>query len=336
MIRLQTRWVVAAARVAVAATVLAVAACSRRPPRPAERLVLADLRQPATSLTFVAQAMGCFRREGLVVEERTFDAGRDAIVLLAKGEADVAIAFETPTVRQYLEDGRVRALATLHTSTRNSRVIARRDRGIATVGDLRGKRIGASLGTNTEFLVSTLLTFGGIAPSDVTVVDVPPAAGPGELAAGRLDAVALWDPHAGRAAAVLGEDAVVLQTDLYTEFSLVATRADVVASRRPALLALLRGLACAERATQERPREAFEAVRAKLPERSEAEIRAALARVSRGISLDDVLLTVLRREGEWLRAAAPAGAPARDPARLVDPTLLDEVLPEAVNLPASR
>src|SRR5690242_20916845 len=51
-----------AAGVALAAAALAAAGCERGASAGApERLVLADLRQPATSLTFVAESAGCFR-----------------------------------------------------------------------------------------------------------------------------------------------------------------------------------------------------------------------------------------------------------------------------------
>src|SRR5512133_41430 len=122
-------------------------ACAQRPGARA-RLVVATVRQPATSLFFAAQATGCFAEQGIQVEERTFELGRDALDLLRTGPADAAISYETPLLRAAFTDQRLRALTTLHTSTRNTRLVARRGSGIRDFEDLAGKRIGAAAGTN--------------------------------------------------------------------------------------------------------------------------------------------------------------------------------------------
>lgn len=325
-------WVAALVLAALALLVLGLAV-QRRVAGATDRLVVAAVRQPATSLFFVAKAGGCFARERLEVEERTFELGRDALVALLDGAADVAVAYETPILRSYGRDDRLRALTMLHTSTRNTRAIARRDRGIAAVADLRGKRLGAAHGTNADFFVDHLLALGGVPRAEVTVVDVPPEKAAAAIAAGEVDAVALSDPYAAHVAEALGEGAVEIVTDLYAEFSMAATRADTIAARRPALLAFLRGLACGERLLRDRPAEADAAVRARFPEQSEAAVRAALGRVTRGLGLDESLRAVLRREAEWM---AHDGAALPDLERLLDATLLDEVEPEAVNLVTRR
>jgi ABC-type nitrate/sulfonate/bicarbonate transport system substrate-binding protein len=301
---------------------------------PRHHLTVAAVRQPATSLFFVARASGCFDRERLVVEERTFELGRDALVLLLSGDADVAIAYETPTLRAYARDDRLRVLTTLHTSTRNTRVVARRDRGIESVRDLRGKRLAAAKGTNAEFFVDHLLTLGGVARDEVTIVDVAPEVAPAALEAGEVDAVALSDPHAARARDALGGRAVEILTDLYTEFSMASARAETIATRREALRALVHGLACAERFLLDHPEEAYAAIRPRFADLTDGDLRAALGRVTRGVGLDEVFSAVLRREAEWMRANGGFAAP--DLSSLLDSSLLDEVEPEAVNLLSRR
>jgi NitT/TauT family transport system substrate-binding protein len=69
----------AALAVAVAAAALLAVRAAR--PAPPLRLVVAAVRQPATSLFFVAQASGCLAAERLEVEEHDFDLGRDALGL---------------------------------------------------------------------------------------------------------------------------------------------------------------------------------------------------------------------------------------------------------------
>jgi ABC-type nitrate/sulfonate/bicarbonate transport system substrate-binding protein len=315
------------------AAAVAASGCTSR----VDRLVVAAVRQPATSLFFVAQESGCFDEERLQVEERTFELGRDALALMREGGADVAIAYETPTLRAAFDDDRIRVLTTMHTSTRNTRLVARSDRGLEDVPDLRGKRIGLAHGSNADFFVELVLRFGGVPRSEVTVVNLPPQASVDALANGELDAAVLSDPYAARAEHVLGTGAPVFQTDLYTELSLLLTRDDVLATREPALRRLVRGLACAERAAEARPDESLRRIHGRFPELAEPELRAQLARVRRGLGLDHVLLGVLRDESDWLRRSGTVKGAPPDLRRLLVRDLLEGVAPDAVMLlPARR
>lgn len=293
------------------------------------RLVVAALRQPATSLLFVAQGAGCFGRERLAIDERTFELGRDALALLRDGGADVAIAYETPLLRAALADGRLRVLTRLHTSTANTRLVSRAGAQIRGFADLRGKRLGLARGTNADFFAEVALAAGGVPRAATAAIALPPAESVAALQRGEIDAAVLSDPYAGLAEAALGPEARTLVTNLYAEASLLITRADVLETRRPALRALLRGLVCAEREARERPDEARRIVLSRFPEEPAAAVDAQLARVSWGLGLDNVLLDLLRRQRDWVAASIP-GASAAELRSLVDVQLLEEVHPEAV------
>jgi NitT/TauT family transport system substrate-binding protein len=315
--------------VALAAVAALALACS---PPFGERLKLrvASVRQPATSLFFVAQRAGCFHRERLEIEEQTFDLGRDAMTALQGGSADVAIAYEAVVVRAAAADPRVRVLSTLHRSTLNTRLVARRDRGIASFSDLTGKQVGLARGTNADVFVDLALRFGGVDPSHVRVVDLAPEESAVALAAGTLDAAVLSDPVADRVEAALGGAARVLHSDLYAEFSLLTTREDVLSARAPALGALLRGLACAERAAREHPDEVLAWTAERFSALDAPTLARQLARVRWGIGLDHVLLEVLAREQERFAKGTPTSE--QDVRRILAPALLEAVAPDAVML----
>jgi ABC-type nitrate/sulfonate/bicarbonate transport system substrate-binding protein len=296
-----------------------------------EQLVVASVRQPATALLFFARATGCLADEGVVLDEHVFELGRDALVLLRDGRADVAVAFETPALRAAFADPRVRILSSLHRSAEHTRIVARRDRGVTRTAELVGRRVGVTFGTNAEFFLDTLLRFEGVRRSDVIVLNVSPEAALDGLTGGDLDAIAIFDPYGQRAEARLGRNAVVIKTELYLEASLLTTRDDVIRTRRPALEALLRGLACAERRARERPATIVPMLRDRLPGFTDAELGAQLARVQWGLGLDHVLVDLLRREREWLDQYGAPGSPP-DLARVVEPQLLEAVAPDAVLL----
>lgn len=317
---------------AVVVSALGIGACASAPPSP---LVVAAVRQPATSLFFVAQGAGCFAREGLAVEARSFELGRDALGLLRQGGAEAAIAYETPVLRAARADPSLRALTILHSSSRNTRLIARRGGGVRSLGDLAGKRVGVARGTNADFFIDLALRFGRVARDDVRVRDLPPEESVQALAAGDLDAAAVSDPHAAEAERRLGAEAVVLRTELYAEFSMLVARADTVAARRAALEALLRGLACGERLAQADPARAVALIRPRFPELSEEGLRRQVDAVAWRLGLDHQLLDVLRRERAWLAGEGDDGEAASEVERLIEPGPLEAVDPEAVTLAPS-
>jgi len=317
------RWLVCCA-----AALAALAACDRRP-EASRPLVVASVRQPATALLFLAGPAGCFTAERLAIEERPHDLGRDALGSLREGSADVAVAYETPLARAALADGRLRVLTRLHTSTRNTRVVARGAAGIGGFSDLAGKRLAFARGTNADFFAVLALGIGGVSPGSATLVDLPPPRSVAALARGEVDAAVLSDPFAAEAEEALGQGARTLRTPLYAEASLLITREDVVASRRGQLVALLRALACAERRAGEDPARARALVAGRFPELTPPRLEAQLARVTWGLGLDNVLVDVLSREWDWLSASAGGAAPM---GRLLEPALLEEVEPESVTL----
>lgn len=321
-------------RLSALCAVAVLAGCARGEEAPAA-LTVASLRQPAASLYHLGLDAGCFEQERLAVADRPFDVGRDALPLLLDGRADVAIAYATPTLRAALSDPRLRVLSKLHSSARNTRLVARAQAGIRSFSDLRGKRLGLLRGTSADFFAEVAVTAGGIPRGSAVLVDVAPAAAPEALARGELDAAVLWDPHAARAEELLGAAGRTLVTDLYVETSLLVTRADLLAAKEPALRALLRGLRCAERHVRDHPDQARALVIRRFAEQTPAAIDAQLGRVTRGLGLDNALLDVLGRERDWL-VATTRGAGAPDLTAVVDGRLLDEVYPESVTLLPGR
>jgi NitT/TauT family transport system substrate-binding protein len=295
-------------------------------------LVLAAVRQPSTGLVFAAEAAGCFRTEGLTVEERPFALGRDALALLRQGGADAAVVYATPLVRAASADPRLRVLTTLHLSTRNTRLVTPATSGIWAFADLPGKRVGLARGTNADFYLELVATLGGFTAARVQVVDLAPEESVRALSDGRLDAAVLSDPAADAAERLLGKGARALHTDVYTEASLLVTRADVLAERPAALNALLRGLACGESLARARPREALAAVGAKLPEVAPDVLRDQLARVTWRLGLDHALVELLREERDRLLRLAPGEVPRVDLTTLLEPGPLAAADPSAVTL----
>jgi ABC-type nitrate/sulfonate/bicarbonate transport system substrate-binding protein len=311
----------------------ALLACTSRP---RERLVIGLPRLPSNALVFLAADAGYTREEGveLVIEE--FATGKDALAAALAGRVDLATVYETPVVFEAFKGAPLRILTMLHTSARSMALVARTDRGIKDPNDLATRRIGVARGTNAEFFLRTLLASSGLRWEDAQIVDVAVTDFSSALTSGRVDALATWAPNVERVARELGPaGAVILHSDVYAEVSMLVAPASVLAARRPALSALMRALARAERTAQTSPERAFEAVRKRLADGDPEEVRRSWALVAPRLGISNALVASLRSEAEWLAAEGFAGAvPAFRP--LLVPELLDEIDPEAVTLEEPR
>src|SRR5512144_818835 len=181
---------------ALVACALGSAVACRGQPR--ERLAIGYVKQPVAALLFVADREGLLREERLDVNLVEFATGRDALRAAMAGQLDVATVYTTPVLLQAWQTPPPRILTMLHQSGQNTALVARADRGIRSARDLAGKIVALPRGTNAEFFLRTLLELAGVEWDDVRVVDMPPQDIAGAIAAGRIDAAAIWTPFRDR------------------------------------------------------------------------------------------------------------------------------------------
>ena len=167
------------------------------PLEPAGRVILAASLTLSPTPLWIAQDQGLFARAGLDARVSDCATGKSCTEAMLRGEADLSAAAEFLAIRQAMESRELRILGTtafVHTI----KLQALRERGIATLADLRGKRVGVKLGTNGEYFLARLLTLNGLRRDDITWVDLKPQEMQEAMAEGRLDAVLVWPPFTGK------------------------------------------------------------------------------------------------------------------------------------------
>ena len=114
--------------------------------------------------------------------------------LLAQGKADLATAAEAPFVLAVMKGEGFSIVASVLNLSLGNAIVARRDHGIAVPRDLLGKKVGVTFGTTSEYFLWAFLIGQKLAPGSVTLLDMPPAQLPLDLAKGSIDAIATWQP----------------------------------------------------------------------------------------------------------------------------------------------
>ena len=155
---------------------------------------------------------GWFKEAGVDVEfvwmeygpsMEAFQAGKVDAVTVASGDLLVMAAAGKAAKGLLLTDY----------SFGNDMIVAKP--GIASIKDLKGKKIGLELGLVEHLMLLKALELNGLAESDVTLVNVPTNDTPKTLASGGVDAIGAWQPNAGAALTALpGSKAIFTSHDV--------------------------------------------------------------------------------------------------------------------------
>lgn len=271
---------------------------STRPPT-GQRFVLALTTQPQSTLALVALERGYFAAEGLNVVPQVHAYGKAALQSMLEGKADFAVAAETPIMLAIARGDPVMVLANIETSTTNDAVIALSGAGITSPADLKGKRIGYTPGTTSEFFLDAFLTAQGLTREQVTAIPVQPEAVVEALENKQVDAAASWHYPITLAQRRLKDEVrVFYDQEIYTEFFNVLALPELVRQKPQVVEALLRALIRAEDFVLHDPVAAQAIVAARSGVEVEI-VKQAWSSFSYQVRLDQNLLITLEDETRW-------------------------------------
>lgn len=136
---------------------------------------------PDHAVLVVAQEKGFFAAQNLEVELQTPADPNDPPKLAAAGKVDVAVTYQ-PQLHIHINAGLpIKRIGTLVATPLNSLVVLK-DGPVKTVADLKGRKIGYSVGGFEEALLKTMLARAGLKMEDVTLVNVNFSLSPALLA----------------------------------------------------------------------------------------------------------------------------------------------------------
>ncbi|MEC5317871.1 NrtA/SsuA/CpmA family ABC transporter substrate-binding protein [Brenneria populi subsp. brevivirga] len=147
-------------------------------------------------LTYAVNA-GLFEKQQIDVKLIPFPAGPAMLPALASKEIDLAWMGEFPSVTGYSNGMPIEILMMERIDYTNIRVVGNPTAGIKNVGDLKGKKVGISVGSSSHYHLLKALAQAGLKQSDVTIVNLTPANMPSAYIAGQIDAAVTWEPSVG-------------------------------------------------------------------------------------------------------------------------------------------
>lgn len=169
------------------ATLLVLALAT--PARAADKLtILLDwFVNPDHAPLYVAQAIGAFEAEGLEIEMIAPADPNDPPKLVAAGKAEIAISYQPQLHLQAAAGLPLVRFGTLVATPLNTLVVLQ-DGPIKQIADLKGRKIGFSVGGFEHAVLGTILREAGLGENDYELVNVNFSLSP-SLISGQVDAV---------------------------------------------------------------------------------------------------------------------------------------------------
>jgi NitT/TauT family transport system substrate-binding protein len=293
----------------------------------AEKIVFAWSPSPQTPQLDIALAKKTFQAAGLDVQVVSFPTGREAFEALIGGQADIASMAELPAVTGALQKQPFAIIGDL-ARYNGSRIITTAKSNITKPADLAGKRVGVTLGTNTDFLLNAVLAQASVSAEIVNVA-------PGDLIAalvrGDVDAIVPFPNFYPAAAKTLGNDYREILTPSYQAHFVLAANDRVLKDRQKAIESFLSALVEAEKALKADQDAAAQVVAGNLNGNiSKEALQAMWKDTDVSLTLPANLVDLLVAEGKWIaakgiiKAASPTAASmsaylADAPLRSIDP-----------------
>lgn len=184
----------------------------------ADNVIDVGMQPLGLTISLISEAMkhdailkAALSRQGLEIRFHPFFKGTDSNFFLARGDLDVALAGDMPTLT-------AAAVSEITIGARNrvgfNSIVAKRH---MLIKELEGKRIGYAFGSTAHHNILQALSTEGLREADVRLIQLKVSDMPDALAQGKIDAFAAWEPTPTIALAKF-DDFVVIHRGLASTF----------------------------------------------------------------------------------------------------------------------
>lgn len=301
--RISVLAVVAAFAIIVAAIAVGAYAWSSRPSsRPAEHLeqvtIATNTEYIGTCSVMVARDKGYFAGEGIRAIVQPYSSGKASMEAVLQGQAELGTVADIPIMFAGLNEQHVSVIATIFKTDRDHGIVGRRDLGVGTPANLKGKRIGVTFSTSGHFTLDAFLNRQLLSPSDVILRNYKPEDLPRALARGEVDAIASWEPFLTTAMKELGNNGIVFRgQDIYESLYSIAGMRDYVTRHPETIKRFLRALDNGTRDCSANPDAARQLVAGSVTRKPDE--HGAAQPYHFDVVLDQGLLLALEDEARW-------------------------------------
>ncbi len=139
------------------------------------------------------------KTQGVEVNWNEFESGPPMNESLASGSSDIGVMGDVPTVSSIAAGQENEVIAMAADGAKSYAMLVSADSNISSVTDLKGKKVGTTVGSTGHNLIDKLLAKNNLdINSDVELVNIATGDAATVLSTGAVDAVAIWEPNVTR------------------------------------------------------------------------------------------------------------------------------------------
>lgn len=140
------------------------------------------------------QSKAFSKATGRELRWRRFSSGSEVITALASGDLDLAVAGSSPIATATSRGLDVELIWIMEAIRDGEALVARKDSGIKTVKDLKGKTVGVPFASTTHYHLLVALGDAGLTTKDLKILDLQPDTILASWTQKHIDAAFVWSP----------------------------------------------------------------------------------------------------------------------------------------------
>lgn len=282
-------------------------------------------------LFFIAQDQNYFSKNGLTVNLKNYETG-GAVKGLFSGEVDIAFTGEFAAVQNAFERSDFRILSCVD-KYQYVYMAVRKDCGIVTPSDLKNRKIGVTLGINSQFFLGRFLELNRIALNDVQVVALQASQYVDAIGNRDIDAVIYMRPYYEKIRDKLGDNGLYWSVQSTRPlFSVLIAKSEWIASHTDEITRLLKSLVESERYLAKNHEQA-KFILQKCLKLDASYVESIWPDNSFGLSLDISLIASMEDEARWIiNSNLTTSKQVPDFNEYIYEDVLKQIQPEAVNI----
>jgi sulfonate transport system substrate-binding protein len=180
--------------------------------------------------------------QGWIITWTEFPGGPQLLEALNVGAIDFGTTGEAPPIFAQAAGAPLLYVGYEPPAPAGEAILVPKDSPVATVADLKGRKVALNKGSNVHYLLVKALEAAGVAYADIEPVFLPPADARAAVERGSVDARAIWDPFLAAAQAATGARTLVDGTGLVKNHQFYLASQAFAAKEPQVLQALLADL----------------------------------------------------------------------------------------------
>lgn len=139
------------------------------------------------------------KEQNVTVNWNDFESGPPMNESLAAGDSDIGVMGDVPTVSAIAAGQKNEIVAMAADGPLSYAMLVSADSDITSAADLKGKKVGTTIGSTGHNLTDKLLSGAGLdINSDIELINISTGDAATVLSTGEVDAVAIWEPNVTR------------------------------------------------------------------------------------------------------------------------------------------